>query len=147
MIKWLLFFHLTGVALWLGSVWASWILIRQALRLGADEALVLAGRTVRSITRGIANPSALVVLVSGVMMLAQLGLMGSGKPFWLSFMEQFGGLVILAAVAIFTWRLRNLAKAETPDQLRKALGRFGPAFGFVGTAVMVVILVVSLRLS
>lgn len=147
MVRWLLFLHVISVALWLGAAWSAWVLVRRARTQNTGDGWNLAATVVRSIVRGIINPSALLALVSGVGMMVHMDLMGPGKPFWLAFMEMFGGLVIMLLVGYTSWRLRALARAEIAAEQQLALNRLSPALSLSGLAVMGVILVVMLRLT
>lgn len=143
MVRWLLFFHVTCVALWLGSISAVYILHRKAMAVGnAQHALAI--ETTRSVIRGIMNPCSIVVLITGITMLMQMGLVGRERPFWLAFMEQFGGLVILLSVGLLTWQMRRLAaSAET----QASLGNINRVLTWIGAGIVAVLLVVLLRLG
>ena len=143
MFRWLLFFHVTCVALWLGSIGAVYILHRKAMASGNDQH-ALAIQTSRSVIRGIMNPCSLVVLLTGITMLMQMGLVGREKAFWLAFMEQFGGLVILLSVGLLTWQMRRLtASGET----QASFGNMNRVLTLIGAGIVAVLLVVLLRLG
>src|SRR5690606_39414302 len=64
-------------------------------------------------------PSALLVLLTGIGMLLQVGMLGKTKPFWLAFMEQFGGMVALISAGLLTWQLRRLDRSATRSAERR----------------------------
>src|SRR5690554_3829930 len=94
-MRWMLFVHIASVAFWLGGTATLYVLYRKAKPLSLSDGLTVAHDTTRSVIKGILNPCALLVLLTGIGMLTQMGLVGQSKPFWLSFMEQFGGIVAL----------------------------------------------------
>jgi len=145
MFRLLLFFHVTCVALWLGSIGAAYILHRKAATVGGKDSYPLALQTTRSIVRGIMNPCALVVLVTGVVMLMQMGLVGETKPFWLNFMERFGGVVVLLSVGWLTWQMRRLSSAPAEQNGTRFVG-INRALTSVGAGIIVTLFVVLLRL-
>lgn len=59
MTRWLLFFHITSVALWLGGIAALYVPYQKAVRATTADEHALAYATTRSVVRGIINPSAL----------------------------------------------------------------------------------------
>lgn len=148
-MRWMLFVHVVSVAFWLGGAAALYVLYRKAMRLQADnpsEALTIAHDTTRSVIRGILNPCALMVLLTGIGMLTQMGLVGQSKPFWLNFMEQFGGMVALISIALLTWFMRRLDRAPSPEERARHWRLLNQAILGVGAGVAVTIFVVVLRL-
>lgn len=143
----LLFLHVTGVALWLGATWASWNMIRHASKTEGPDARRLITDSIRGTIRGIINPSALLALFTGIGMMVHMGLMGPGKPFWLAFMEQAGGLIAMATVAFLTWQLRRVARAGTASEAAESIMKIRPTLTTSGLAVLAVVLVVMLRLG
>ncbi|MEY9093887.1 hypothetical protein [Paenibacillus sp. RC84] len=142
----MLFLHITGLLGWLGAllgILVTMLLLRK--QLGTPDANSLAGKTIRVFGR-IAHPSSILVLLSGVYLILQMGL-GSGKPFWLQVMEKGGGMIILLAV-IFTAVLgskmnkRLNSAGGTSVRLTGYLSMVG-VFMFL---IVSVILVVSLKL-
>ena len=112
-MRWMLFVHIASVAFWLGGAAALYVLYRKTLRLSPSDGAAVAYAAARSVIMGILNPSALLVLLTGIGMLMQMGLAGRAKPFWLAFMEQFGGMVALASAAALTWQVRRLDRAAS----------------------------------
>lgn len=145
MTRWLLFAHVTSVAFWLGGIAALYVLYRKSLRLASAEGMSVAQATARSVINGMLTPSALVVLVTGIVMLVQMGLAGKAKPFWLTFMEQFGGLVALLSAILLTWQVRRLGRAATQEEQNRHWRTLNTALLCIGAAVALVIFVVELR--
>ena len=145
-MRWMLFVHIASVAFWLGGAAALWVLYLKSKRPSAESGLSLAYDTTRSVVMGILNPSAVLVLLTGIGMMIQLGIMGRAKPFWLAFMEQFGGLVAIISAVTLTWQIRRLDKASS-DQERTRLWRLlNRTIAGIGAGVIVTIFVVALRL-
>ncbi|HLS89224.1 MAG TPA: hypothetical protein VK008_06320 [Sphingobacteriaceae bacterium] len=147
MTRWLLFLHIASVAFWLGGIAALFVLYRKAAGKEWDNGRQLAYDTTKSVVRGILNPSALTVLLTGIVMIIQMGLMGRAKPFWLAFMEQFGGLVALISAGLLTWQIRGVERASSPAERDQSWRRLHQTMAYVGAGVVVTILVVALRIS
>lgn len=148
-MRWMLFVHIMSVAFWLGGTATLYVLYRKAMRLTPSESsagIAVAHDTTRSVIKGILNPSALLVLLSGIGMLMQMGLVGQAKPFWLGFMEQFGGMVALISIALLTWQLRRLERAPSSQERARRWRLLNQTILGVGAGVAITILVVALRL-
>lgn len=147
MIRWLLFVHIVSVAFWLGSIGALIVLHRKGKSLGESAESAVVYQTTRSVVRWIMNPSSVLVLLTGVTMLVQMGLGGKPKPFWLGFMEQFGGMVALISVALLTWQTRKIDRAPSPAVRSQQLRRLNQMMAGVAMGVTATIFVVILRLG
>jgi hypothetical protein len=79
-------------------------------------------------------------------MLLQVGMLGKTKPFWLAFMEQFGGMVALISAGLLTWQLRRLDRSATDEERKSQWRALNLMIAGVGVAVTLTILVVALRL-
>lgn len=148
-MRWMLFVHIMSVAFWLGGIATLYVLNRKAMRFSTSDksdGIAVARDTTRSVIKGILNPSALLVLLSGIGMMVQLGLMGRDKPFWLGFMEQFGGMVALVSIAILTWQMRRLDRASSPQDQARYWRQLNYTILGIGTGVAATIFVVALRL-
>lgn len=144
-MRWMLFVHVASVAFWLGGTAALYVLYRKSLRLASTDGMSVAFDTTRSVIKGILNPSALLVLFTGIGMLMQIGLVGKAKPFWLAFMEQFGGMVALISVGLLSWQMRRLDRAATTEERKKRWRTLNAMIVGVGAAVTLTIFVVALR--
>lgn len=147
MVRWLLFLHVTGVALWLGSTLAIVILNRKGLATEGQSARHLTFDTTRTVVRWVTNPSALVVLISGVGLIMGLGWLGNPKPLWISFMEQFGGMIALLSVVLISLSLRRAYKKPTEEERMKGFKKLSWLMTSVGTLVTATIFVVMFRLT
>ncbi|WP_256756980.1 hypothetical protein [Cohnella sp. WQ 127256] len=92
----LLFLHLGGLSVWLGSaVMVALQLMIMKRNIQATDISSLTSKTIRVFTR-VTHPSAFLVLLSGIWMLMRIGMENHDNfPFWLKFMEMFGSMVIL----------------------------------------------------
>jgi len=142
----MLFLHITSVAFWLGGTATLYVLYRKSMRLAPSGGLDLAHATARSVIKGILNPAALAVLFTGIGMLMQLGLVGQNKPFWLTFMEQFGGMVALLSAVLLTWQMRRFDAASSAEERTRRWRVLNQTIAWVGAGVAVTIFVVALRL-
>ncbi|RKN84233.1 hypothetical protein [Paenibacillus ginsengarvi] len=141
-----LFLHLTGLMIWLGALLAVVVmLVMMKKQLGEGASRLLANRIIR--TFGLfAHPGAVVVLVSGVLMIIQMGL-GSDKPLWLSLMEKGGGMIILLALVltgILGKKARTRLNAASAGTVRLS-GYIATNAGFI-VLIVSLVLVVSLKL-
>ncbi|MED0673367.1 hypothetical protein P4S95_24645 [Aneurinibacillus aneurinilyticus] len=99
MFGFMLFLHLTGLFTWLGSLFAIVVmLLILKKQLGSQESNTLAKRVIHIFSM-FAHPSAVIVLISGVVMIVQMEI-GPNKPFWLDMMEKGGGTIILLALVL-----------------------------------------------
>ncbi|WP_217557115.1 hypothetical protein [Paenibacillus sp. GbtcB18] len=142
----MIFLHISGLLGWLGAllgILVTMLLLRK--QLGTPDANSLAGKTIRVFGR-IAHPSSILVLLSGVYLILQMGI-GTEKPLWLQVMEKGGGTIILLAV-IFTAVLGS----KMNKRLNSAGGNSVRLIGYLSTVgvfmflIVSVVLVVSLKL-
>ncbi len=145
-MRWLLFLHIVSVAFWLGGSATLYVLYRKSVHVASEDGAAVAYDTARSVIRGILNPAAILVLLTGIGMMMQLGLVGQSKPFWLDFMEQFGGTVALASAALLTWQMRRLSGAASATERARRWRTLNQTLAWIGAGVAVTILVVALRL-
>lgn len=147
MFGFMLFLHLAGLVTWLGSLFAIVIMLTMLNKqLGSLESNTLAQRVIRTFSR-FAHPSAVFVLISGVLMIIQLG-MGSGKPLWMEVMEKGGGTIILLGL-IFTGILGSKVKKHLSipgEAQRIKLSGYMFAMSTVILLTLSVVLVVSLKI-
>lgn len=152
LVRWLLFAHVTGVALWLGGVVALLVLQRKSKAMVADADVMSADArqlllgTIGAVVRWILTPSAALVLFTGPVMLMQMGLIGMSKPFWLDFMERFGGVVALVSMVLLTWQMRNAERATATVDQNRHLHRLSVTLTGVGVATLATVFVVVLRM-
>jgi len=146
MMRWLLFVHIASVAFWLGGAATLYLLYRSSMRLSSQDAVPVTYSATRSAVWGILNPSALLVLFTGIAMMVQLGLAGKPKPFWLTFMEQFGGTVALVSAGTLSWQLRRLDRASSAEERTRRWRTLNRTIASVGAGVAVTIFVVAMRL-
>lgn len=168
MIGWMLFLHLTGLFAWLGALLAIVVMLTLLKeQLGTAPGNTLAKRVIRVFST-IAHPSAVAVLISGIVLIVQMN-WGANKPFWLQVMEKGGGTLILLALivtGIMGSKLKKrltatVAGAATVAGTAAVAGAAKPADGDAQTVklsgylttltvcivlVVAIVLVVSLRL-
>lgn len=144
-MRWMLFVHIASVAFWLGGAATLYVLYRKSMRLSPSEGISVAYDTTRSVIKSILNPSALLVLFTGIGMLMNMGLVGKAKPFWLTFMEQFGGMVALLSAGVLTWQIRRLDQASSAEERTRRWRMLNQTIACVGAGVAVTIFVVAMR--
>lgn len=109
-----------------------------------------AGKAVRLMNR-VVHPSALFILVSGIMMFVEMGL-GSDKPFWLIFMERGGTVVLLLSIVWVTLQGNKLKKKLEGKSMKKQVSltslcsRYSTSAAVSVLLALVVVLVVSLKI-
>ncbi len=145
----LLFLHVAGVVLWLGSVVMA-VMLLSALKkdLQSPKAAELSGKTIKLLNR-VTHPTAFIVLLSGVFMLMTdtWGMANhSSFPFWIIFMEQAGAIVILAfiiAVSIIGKKATKRLAAGDHAGALKSINTFVVTALILAIAAFAVIFVVS----
>lgn len=144
-MRWMLFVHIASVAFWLGGAATLYVLYHKSMRLSPPDGISVAYDTTRSVIKGILNPSALLVLFTGIGMLMQMGLVGRAKPFWLTFMEQFGGMVALLSAGVLTWQIRRLDRASSAEERARRWRVLNQTIACVGAGVAITIFVVAMK--
>ncbi|WP_152559312.1 hypothetical protein [Tumebacillus flagellatus] len=147
----LYFLHLAGFTVWLGSMLLLAILLlamRKNLGEWNSKPLFL---LTASLVKWVLNGAALVVLASGVGLVQTLGLTTGNKPFYVSFMEQTGGMTILLFIVLMTWFSNRASKKlredknQAPGAFPKLLARYSAALSVFLILGVSVLLVVSFR--
>lgn len=142
------FSHIIGLAIWFGALLVAMLLLRKA-RLHSDQQQVAAALADKSVWYTL-QAAAFAVLLSGIGMIIQAGMLGKSKPLWLKLMEEGGGMVVLVfiiLVTLWTRKLRKALKNGDAAMYGKMIKRFlRLSMSFV-LAIAAIILVVSLRLA
>lgn len=145
-------FHILGVVLWVGSFTAFGFLLRSLVKSGKgmENYSFVINRIRLWVNYGM-NPSALIVMITGVMMILRFN--RDTLPFYLTFMEQAGSLAILfsiIAVSIYSRKLRKKLN-NLPMKKEKSLESISlhyTNFLLISAALaMVVVVVVGLRIA
>lgn len=109
MYELMFFLHITGLAVWLGSLVVLCFLLVMINR-GAGETVKAQIIAYLKLTNSLSHPSALILLISGAVMLQQLGTPHSNLPFWITFMEQGGTMMVLFSTIVLALVGRRLKK-------------------------------------
>lgn len=111
-------------------------------------------RSLIAIVNRLLNPSAFVVMVSGLAMMINLGLMGQDVPLWLRLMQDGGSLIVLLSIALITFygnrfkkKLRNQAGTDHVLTRKKMLATYVRLMAGSAVLVLGVVLVVSLKVA
>ncbi|MFD0872152.1 Uncharacterised protein [Chlamydia abortus] len=141
-----LFLHLAGLFLWLGALLAQTVVLGILQKqLDSDTGNTLAIKVIRNFSL-FSHPGAVLVLISGVFLIVQMGL-GADKPMWLEVMEKGGGTITILALII-----TGIWGRKVKRRLRGGSGQAVKLNGYltVLTSFMVlilgIVLVVSLRI-
>lgn len=128
MFKMWLFLHLTGISIWVGSLLAViFILFMMKRHLGSKELATIVKKIVR-IVNILVHPSAFIVLLSGIFMIVMMNFGDAAKPFWLTFMERFGGGIILFTMIAVGFVGRSLVKKLRAVEGGEATYKHSPSF-------------------
>jgi len=147
----MLFLHLTGLVLWFGSLLAMALVILLSKKLAvSQDARTIVRKTIRTFG-WLAQPSAVVVLVSGIIMIIDMNFGEADKPMWLSYMEKGGGMIILIAIAFTAVLGRKMVKRLGENDVTGGGAAMGGSLYLTSlivilAAILSVILLVSLRL-
>lgn len=147
MIGFWLFLHLTGLAIWIGSLLAIVVmLLLLKKQLGSQQSNTLAKRVIRVFSM-FAHPASVIVLISGVFMIVQMGLGSTDRPIWLDVMEKGGGTIILLAL-VLTGILGSKVKKRLNDPHSKSVNLSGYLTTVSGVMILIVavVLVASIKL-
>ncbi|MBS4205566.1 hypothetical protein [Lederbergia citrea] len=110
MFKFWLFLHFTGISIWVGALLAvTFILLMMRKNLGSKESSTIVKKMTRVVNM-LVHPSAFFVLISGVFMIISMNFGDASKPFYLNFMERFGGGAILFTIIAISFVGRKLVK-------------------------------------
>ncbi|UTR08644.1 hypothetical protein MM300_11800 [Evansella sp. LMS18] len=143
--------HIVGIALWIGSFAAFGFLLRSLVKKGEglDNHSFILEKIRRWVNLGIL-PGLFIVLITGVFMILQFE--RESMPFYLSFMEQAGTMVILLTIVFVSIYSRKMGKKLNGAVLKKdkpleSLALMYTNFMFLSAALSVmVIVVVGLRI-
>ncbi|WP_040952845.1 hypothetical protein [Gorillibacterium massiliense] len=97
----MLFLHLAGLAIWLGSLVAISVML-SIFKKNLDKPghNAIARSTIR-VFNVLTHPSAFIILVTGLVMVLTEDY-GDKTPFWLFYMQNIGGLIIIAVIAVLS---------------------------------------------
>lgn len=149
MYNWMFFIHLASLATWFGVTLMGMIMLLSVKNKLAENHASLSSvalSVLRNINR-ITHPAAFLVLASGLYMIMQWN--RDGMPFWLTFMEQAGGLVIILfmiLLSIFGARMKKNLAGSDGAAAAKSINIYAWVTAIFLLAILVVTLVVSLKL-
>lgn len=110
----LLFFHLTSLAVWLGSMLISALLLKSFKN--SDKAN--SSEFIKQLTKYISmltHPSSFLILVTGIwMLILQAG--DDANQFWLQYMQGLGTLLVIGFIVMISIYSRKLSKGLTSPQ-------------------------------
>lgn len=98
----MLFFHLTGLSIWFGSLLSLAIITSLLKKQAGSKDIQNLLRKIPSLFSRWLHPSSFIVLLSGVFMIISMNISESQKPLWLHFMEKGGSLTILLSIIILS---------------------------------------------
>jgi putative copper export protein len=100
LIKIMLFLHIAGLAVWLGSL-LSLIIVGVISKKQTDSSEVrgLLRKITGSFSRWI-HPAAIVVIVSGIFLIANMYSGVENRPFWLNYMEMGGTMIAFLSIIV-----------------------------------------------
>jgi putative copper export protein len=150
----LFFLHISSLSIWLGGM-VTLSMLLYVIRTNEWLSVQSTVATCLKVVNRVLVPSAYVLLITGGVMMMQMGLKPGQKPFWLMFMEQTGGLVILAstiAMALLGRKIRKTlllgnGSGPTVSELRKAVSNYRLIMVLSGFLVFIVIAVVSMKIT
>jgi len=98
----MLFFHLTGLSIWFGSLLSLAIITSLLKKHAGSKDIQNLLRKIPGLFSRWLHPSSFIVLLSGVFMIISMNISESQKPLWLHFMEKGGTLTILLSIVVLS---------------------------------------------
>ncbi|MBN6189452.1 hypothetical protein JQN58_21595 [Aneurinibacillus sp. BA2021] len=148
------FLHIGSLAIWFGGLLSLAIVFKMLAKRGLSQETDGMVRSLIAIVNRLLNPSAFVVMVSGLAMMINLGLMGQDVPLWLRLMQDGGSLIVLLSIALITFygnrfkkKLRNQAGTDHVLTRKKMLATYVRLMAGSAVLVLGVVLVVSLKVA
>lgn len=111
------FLHISGVIIWIGSFIGFGILLRSLAKQKTVEQHSLVITKIDKIVKRLIHPSALAVLISGVLLILPYN--RESLPLYITLMEQAGSIVILLSIIFLTLQSRKIQKALNGQQVNK----------------------------
>ncbi len=146
MFEAMLFLHLIGLLIWVGSLLTMMVVMSYLKNKTISAELgALAKHSIR-ISGLLAHPAAVIVLISGIIMLVTMEL-GADRPLWLLIMERGGGMIILAALVltgIFGRKAKQRLTANDGSIIK--FSGFVPVMAGILLSIIGVVFVVSMRI-
>ncbi|ULL18809.1 hypothetical protein DVH26_32860 [Paenibacillus sp. H1-7] len=140
MFGFMLFLHLTGLFVWLGSLLAVIVVLPLLQKQTSPDTGGFVMKRLIRVFSWLSHPSAVVVLGSGVYMIVQMGI-GSEKPLWLNAMEKGGGMIIVLALLVTGILSGNVKKRLDQGHHQAAAV---PLSGYITTLSVFMVLIVSI---
>ncbi|MFT9846464.1 hypothetical protein [Aneurinibacillus sp. REN35] len=148
------FLHIGSLAIWFGGLLSLALVLYTLNKRGGSQETEGIVRSLITIVNWLLNPSALIVMVSGLMMMLNLGLMGQETAFWLRFMQDTGSLIVLLSIGLITFygnrfkkKVLNQAGADNAKLRKKMLANYVRLMAGSAVLVLGVVLVVSLKIA
>lgn len=151
MHQWLWFTHMISVALWFGSLVAAAWVAASALRTDRADQRAWGLSLTHRISSSLSIPASALVVLAGLAMVIQGGMVGTFKPLWFKVMEMGGGTLVLLSIPPLLWLGRRMVRVAKEDRsVRETLAAARSYMGALMTVALgqaAIILVVSLRLG
>jgi putative copper export protein len=138
-------FHITGIAVWIGSFIGFAVLMRSVASKGEihkTEAGIIR-KIVRFVNTGVL-PASGIVLVSGVYMILQFN--RETLPLYLSLMEQAGSMAVLFTMLGVGLYSRRVTKKLEEDGAAAAAGTYSVLLMLSAGLALIVVIITGLRL-
>jgi hypothetical protein len=143
----LLFVHLVGVVLWVGSFMTFPFWTSTAKRRGG-EAVAFAYQSLAKVNLFVTVPGYWLALIGGIGLVVVTPAYQRSQPIWLVFMEIVGIVLFLLAITLFDRRQRQLARlAASGDQeaFKKADRQHAISASIAGVLMLLVIAAATLK--
>ncbi|MBS4174664.1 hypothetical protein [Bacillus sp. FJAT-49736] len=98
----MLFFHLSGLSIWLGSLISLAVIMSLLKKQAGSKDVQSLLQKIPGLFNRWLHPSSFIVLLSGVFMIIGMNISESQKPLWLHFMEKGGSLTILLSIIVLS---------------------------------------------
>ena len=145
--NWMFFLHMAGLAAWFGTTLMAVLMLLSLKKKAAEASIAAVALSLVKNMNRITHLAAFLVLISGVVMIMDWN--RDGMPFWLSFMERAGGMVILLFIiilSIFGAKLKKKLAGGDEATVVKSISTYSLLVLIFLVAILAVTFVVSLKL-
>jgi putative membrane protein len=138
MVAWTLVFHLTGLVFWIGSLLAVTHVLAMHSGEKSPEARAALGRLESKLLKGLAHPGAALMVISGVLLLAE-------DPYCLRATWLHLKIPLVLVMVALDLRVYFRAKAFQAGQIEMTRGECMALHGIIAVVFMAILVLVLIK--